>query len=159
MKRSTAIIAALTAALILLTGTPALANTTTRYVYVEDHTGTAWPVTRAEPYIDQHTSSVMIYGRCRAGHRCIRIYEKTIRTEWAAVTRWTTWTNAYIYVNPQRNNYPYRWRYHIIAHELAHAMGATHTTYCSLMYWRVHCPDGTVSMWLAPYTRRQLAAN
>jgi hypothetical protein len=137
------------------------AQAATRYVYVEDHTGWAWPVTKAEPWVDQFTGSVMIYGRCRSGYKCIRVYERTIRSDWAAVTRNATTMAPVIYVNPQRNWYPYSWRFHILAHELAHANGFLwHTSYCSLMYYAMRCPDGRYAvMWVSPYIRAVLAKN
>jgi hypothetical protein len=131
-----------------------------RYVYVEDHTGSAWPVTRVEPWVDQFTGSTMIYGRCRAGYKCIRVYERVVRNEWAAVTRNATTATVTIYVNPQRNWYPYGWRFAILAHELVHANGFYwHTSYCSLMYYAVKCPNGTVSTWVSPWIRSVLAKN
>jgi len=121
------------------------ANAVTRYVYVEDHTGSKWPVTVAEPWVDYYTGSVMVYGKCRSGYKCIRVYEKTIRSDWAAVTRSTT-TGFVIYINPQRAWWSYTRRLNLIKHELVHAMGYyTHWAYCNdLMYWHTNCPNGSL---------------
>jgi len=133
----------------------------TRTVWVEDHTGWRWPVTAAEPWVDQYTGTVMRYGVCHVAARCIRIYERTVRSIWAAVTRPNS-NGATIYVNPQRNYYPYSWRLSILRHELVHAMGYyTHWPYCTdLMYYAVTCPNGRlVPQYLHPSIRALLAVH
>jgi len=159
------LLAALLVAMIAvaLGATPAQAHTATAVpiVWVEDHTGWAWPVTAAEPWVDYYTRSEMRYGACRSGYRCVRVYERTIRSYWSAVT-YINSNGATIYVNPQRNWYPYSWRLNILRHELVHAMGYHyHWPYCTdLMYAKVTCPDGRLApSYLHQAIRSVLAVN
>lgn len=141
---------ALTVAMLAAAG-PAHATATP--VYVEDHTGSAWPVYSAQDYVDRHTGTNIVYGTCRTGYKCVRVYEKTISSSYAGYTCLAgTWclgrTTAYtrIYLNPQRNSRPYGERIRIATHELGHAFGiGYHSAYCTnVMYGHVRCPDGSL---------------
>lgn len=46
-----------------------------RVVYVEDHTGTGWPVREATRVWDASTDLSVRYGQCRAHAVCVRVYE------------------------------------------------------------------------------------
>lgn len=123
----------------LLVGPPA-ANATTAInrsvVYVEDHTGYKWPVHTTTYWADSLSGASVRYGYCRTWARCIRVYERTIRSIWAAVTYvdWTTGRTT-IYVNPQRNWYPWAKRNAIIHHEMGHAFCLLHVSNSNnLMY-------------------------
>lgn len=131
---------------------PTASSTTT--VYVEDHTGSAWPVNCAQNYVDRYTHSNIVYGTCRSGHECARVYEKTISSNYAAYTCPAGWNclgkvTSYtrIYVNPQRNGKSYGYRLRVITHELGHWRGIIkHNPYCtSLMYYRVTCSNGSLT--------------
>ena len=109
------------------------------WVIIEDHTYWAWwPIVRANTsWADNLAYAWVRYGTCDPNYRCIRVYEATVRNEWAAVTYINWWANWYteIYVNPQRNWYSYARRDHIVKHELAHAFCLPHhSSYYNLMY-------------------------
>ena len=116
-------------------------------VYVEDHTGSAWPVHSTTYWADYLSGASVHYGGCRSAYRCIKVYEKTIRSSWAAVTYvdWSTGRTT-IYVNPTRNWYSYAKRNNIIHHEMGHAFCLLHTwRHPNLMY-----PYVSTSLYLAP---------
>lgn len=141
--RNLTVFAGVVVAVILSAPLPATAATIT---YVEDHTGWAWPVRSSQDWVDQYTSSDIRYGACRSGYRCVRVWERTIRSEWAAVTYIDSPTRVRIYVNPQRTRYPYAARRSIVTHELGHAFGIiVHSSACTdVMYARVFCAGGGV---------------
>jgi len=107
-------------------------------VVIEDHTGWAWPVKSNTWWADQRTAASVWYGTCNPNYRCIRVYEGTVRNDWAAVTYFNQWGDWYteIYVNPQRNWYSWAKRDHIVKHELGHAFCIInhHWSYYNLMY-------------------------
>lgn len=123
----------------VVTETPASASVNTNVIYVEDHTGWAWPVRSTTTWADYLSVSSVRYGTCRSGYRCIRVYEKTIQSSWAAVT-YIDYVSGYtrIYVNPQRNWYSYAKRNSIIHHEMGHAFCLNHVDIkTNLMYPQV----------------------
>lgn len=107
-------------------------------VVIEDHTGWSWPVKSNTWWADNRTGASVWYGTCNPNYRCIRVYEGTVRNEWAAVTYFNTGGDWYteIYVNPQRNGYTWAKRDHIVKHELGHAfcIFSHHPSYYNLMY-------------------------
>lgn len=130
------------AATLLFTSTPAQAAST---VYIEVHASTVWPITDAIRFVDNYTASTAYLGACRAGYRCIKVYEKTINTSWSAVTYPGNPTTT-IYLNPTRRTYSWSARRSIVTHELGHAYGITyHSAYCTnVMYANVRCPSGSL---------------
>lgn len=136
-----ALVPSLAAAALLFTGTPAQAAT---MVYIENHAASVWPVTTGLRYVDGFTSSTAVYARCRTGYRCIKIYEKTIKSSWSAVTYPGNPTTI-IYLNPTRRGYSWTARRNIVVHELGHAYGiGYHSAYCTNIMWpNVKCPNGT----------------
>jgi hypothetical protein len=46
-----------------------------KVVYIEDHTGTGWPVREATRVWDASTDLSVRYGQCRAHAVCVRVYE------------------------------------------------------------------------------------
>lgn len=162
MKKLIAVLAVLFTGVagILIPTPPASAQSSTAYltalkiVYVEDHTGLAWPVSSAYAWVDQYTGSDWVYGTCRQYHVCIRVKQcwfggstcPNASTSWAAYT--VRVTSSYyggllvtVRVNTARNGNPYSWRWRYVAHELVHAGGYwQHWPYCTdLMYYRVPC--------------------
>lgn len=152
-------IAALIAAsgLTLVQAAPAQAATV---VYVENHASTYyWPVGTAEAFVDQYTGSVIVFGACRSGYRCVKIYERTVRSSWAAVTYNWSW-GSQIYLNPQRRWYSWYAKRSIVTHEMGHAFGLLgHNPYCAtVMYGGVFCPNGKLPpYYFSPWERSVLA--
>jgi hypothetical protein len=134
-------------ALALAPAVPAHAATPTVWINVVG--ASAWPVGAAVTTVDHYTSSVARYGSCRTGARCVTILERTIRSDWAAVTRGAGTARVTIYLNPQRRYYSWYTRRSIVLHELGHAYGIyLHNSTCvSVMYGYVFCPGGA----LPPY--------
>lgn len=140
-----------------------------RYTYIEDHTGSAWPVKDVRAFIDQYTSSGLIYGNCRAGAACIKVYEKEINTNWTAYTffdahpnDWNATDVAIINVNPRYAKTSYAVRRNTVAHEIAHAQGVTwHSTVCSNLMWpSSFCPTGKVKPYVfTPAAKLALSKN
>lgn len=154
-----AILAVLT---IILSLVPAPAYASVPVVYVEDHTGAAWPVYYSQGWLDQYTASDMRYGACRTGYKCIKVYERTINSAWAAVTYGFGTSRVTIYVNPQRRYYSWYVRRNIVTHELGHANGiGGHSSYCTdVMYSRVFCSTGSAAPYrFSTYHRSILARN
>lgn len=124
--------------------------------YVEDHTGAAWPVNYSQGFVDQYTGTDIIYGSCRAGAKCVRVYEFYFDQSISGLTclpnEYCRFGAAYtdyfrIYLNSYRNNtYSYNARRNITTHELGHAFGiGYHSVYCTnVMYGSVFCPDGSL---------------
>jgi hypothetical protein len=154
--------------------TPAAAVASVSVTYVEDHTSSAWPVASAYAWVDQYTGSDWVYGSCRAGHRCHKVYQRYFTgtggfsTSWAAITY--RYANSYYgsgysltitWLNQYRAGQPYSWRWRYVAHELVHAGGYwTHWPYCNdLMYYRIPCWGTTLPpIYLHSAVRTALAA-
>lgn len=134
-----------------LVACPPHADAAVTRVYVEDHTGSAWPVNAQQNWVDQYAGSDLVYGACRTGYRCVRVWERRGLTnpstgEYAtAITYPGYW--ATIYVNPSSARYPAAARANVIAHEMFHAVTGNgyHSGYCTnVMYRRVFCPSGSI---------------
>lgn len=99
-----------------------------------------WATRDSVSYLDSLTArSVMRYGPCRAGARCIKIRELYIRSDWVGVTTFYGST-AYIYLNPRQHFQPRYWKTWVVTHELGHAFYLNHYPYCtSVMYYRLGC--------------------
>jgi hypothetical protein len=125
---------------------PAQAAAKRQVVWVDVKVNQAWPVSRAVAFVDKYTGSVMRFGKCRAGARCI-----VIREDWHLPSLWAGVTypgspRATIKLNPTRRKISWAQRYDTIVHELGHASGVyTHNSSCSsVMYFAVTCPNGHV---------------
>lgn len=145
MKR--AIVVAIVAALAIVGfAQPAQATAPRTYVQVSVWDRFKSPVWNAHVWVDKYTRTDMVYGKCRSGYRCIRIYMDSFRSDWAAVTN-ISGKNATIRINTRGSlvsRYGYYGRLSAMKHELGHANGITwHNERCtSIMYWRMTCPNG-----------------
>lgn len=106
------------------------------YVTVEDHTGSAWPVTA--------TTGAwrfgLHYGRCY-NSQCVRVYEANWgRNGVVGVTNYSYYTasNRFAYVTITMNDAyagdPYSYRYQAVGQELGHSLGLGHDPYADIMY-------------------------
>ena len=129
-------------AAVLVPASPAAAASP---VFVEVYANQAyWPVKTGLSVVDTYTSSYLVYGRCRSGYGCIKVYERLINSSYAAITYNWSW-GSQIYLNPQRRGYAWNLKARIVTHEGAHARGVYwHNPYCTtVMYGRVTCPNGS----------------
>jgi hypothetical protein len=112
-----------------------------KVVYVEDHTGSAWPISTAVRNWDAGTDVSVRYGKCRTGAGCIRVYEVsacyTHKGCWAGLTdyapaRWYSspsgpyMNGGYVRVSVNRNvirSTTARMRQQVACHEVGHALG------------------------------------
>lgn len=152
VRMATAIATGVAAVMIAL---PSGAEAYSR-VYVEDHTSSYWPLHSQVDWVDQWAGSDLIYGSCRPGYKCIRVYEVYFSTAYSGLTclpnQWCRVGASYasytrIYLNKYRRSYSWYARRNITAHELFHAVtgNSYHSTYCTnVMYGSVFCGNGSL---------------
>lgn len=103
-------------------------------VYVEDHTGWAWPVWEAAGSWDYGTDVSVRYGVCRSGAGCIRVYEGYYGgTGWWGNTAlvWYPSTGVITRATVRLNDsYLYAMSAHqrrtVVCHEEGHGLGLPH---------------------------------
>jgi hypothetical protein len=150
------------AMLIMAAFTPAPAAAAPPVVWLDVSVNKTWPVRTAATVVDRHTRSRMVFGKARAGARCVVIRETTgLKSNYVAVTR-VNGKRADIKLSTRARKLPYGHRRNIAVHEIAHALGIyTHNAKpTSVMYYRVTNARGS----LLPCTftvaeRRTLARN
>lgn len=132
------------AAVVMSLGVPSAADASGRHlewahgtVYVENHTGSRWPVRRAAASLDNHSGlHLIVVRRCPAGAQCIKVYEVGNlpgRTVGRARTTWNTATGelftATVYLERRYGvQRGYDRRLGLVCHELGHAVGLQHTS-------------------------------
>lgn len=85
------LIGLLTGAALTLPAAPAGAKTSSSdpqgwrssVIYVEDHSGARWPVGRAAQSWSRSTDATLVYGPCRSGSPCVKVYSGRYGTGWA----------------------------------------------------------------------------
>lgn len=144
------IFAGLAGILLILSTTPSRADAAYQrkvYVQVSAYAASHWPVYSAVKYTDQFTGTDMVWGKCRANYKCIRVYgSSSMPSSWTGVTRFTG-SNVTIYLNPRYAHYSWTYRWIAVTHELGHAnMIGLHNPSCySVMYYSMYCPNGRLA--------------
>jgi len=165
MKRLALLLAAVLT--FTLANAPAAVASVTLYhhayqvVYVEDHTGAAWPVTTLAASWDYGTDLSVRYGPCRTGAGCVKVYECWCGT--AQPPGWVNWgyyVGTHVFAEPVTVHlndswwWPWRNRVQAVCHELGHALGIiSHLGTYSCMYGYL---TTAASAWPGLYARSLL---
>ncbi len=130
-------------------------------VYVENHTGGAWPVTTMTYAWDSGTDVSARYGPCRPGAGCVKVYECRCGT-----SRPPGWTDFGYYPGTRtfaepvtihlNDSWTWTWRNRLqaVCHELGHSLGiVSHLGTYSCLYPYL---TSAASVWPGSYARSLL---
>jgi hypothetical protein len=128
-------------------------------VYIEDHTGAAWPVRESQQVWQYGTDLDVRYGACRAGAGCVRAYDGWYgSTGWGSATILWLSNDTIVAATMKFNDYGYKSRHErrqATCHEEGHALGDWyhHRFLNSCLY---HTLSDSASIYPTAWDRRNL---